>query len=286
MSAGELLQIAARLTDHTKHLTVECHLEHPPWPRAFPQEQHLVRSARHAQGVGSADPVGAPRRWRLAIDRFRLEIGWDLDLPLPQVLAIGVEDLHALVAAIADVHVVALVDCNRVRKAELARSGSRFAPRLHPVAVLVVLGDARIDVSVRDVDVALRVKRHVGRLPETAITRRKWWRNALPWFRVVRGLLLAAKHPLHATGLVELDDHVRALVDGPDIVVLVDANAVRECPPVEPFADLADKLSLRAELEKLRRSRTIGGTAGAVRAREHVDTALGIDRDTRYLAEV
>src|SRR5712692_9276697 len=87
MTTGELLQIAPGLADHTKHFALECHLEDPRWPRAFPQEHHLVWSARDAQRVGSTDPVGAARRRRRAIDRPSLEVGWDLDLPLPQVLA-------------------------------------------------------------------------------------------------------------------------------------------------------------------------------------------------------
>ena len=42
----------------------------------------------------------------------------------------------------------------------------------------------------------------------------------------MRRLALAAEHPLDAALRVELDDHVRALVDDPDVVLLVDADRV------------------------------------------------------------
>ena len=68
-----------------------------------------------------------------------------------------------------------------------------------------------------------------------------------------------------AAGRVELDDHVRALVDGPDVVVAIDAHRVRERPGVEALADLAHELAVRAELEQLRGRRRVGRPAGAVR---------------------
>ena len=40
---------------------------------------------------------------------------------------------------------------------------------------------------------------------------------------------------------IELDDHVGAFVDGPDIVLGVDAHGVSEDEAVEAFADLADE---------------------------------------------
>ena len=97
----------------------------------------------------------------------------------------------------------------------------------------------------------------------------------------VRRFLAAAEHPHHAAGRIELDDHVRALVDRPDVVVLVDAHAVGERPGVEALADLADILAVAGELEELRGRRRIGRTAGAVRAREHEDVALGVHRHAR-----
>ena len=51
----------------------------------------------------------------------------------------------------------------------------------------------------------------------------------------------------------ELDDHVRAFVDRPDVVLRVDADAVRHLEAVETLADLADELAVLVELEEARR---------------------------------
>ena len=90
----------------------------------------------------------------------------------------------------------------------------------------------------------------------------------------------------HAARLVELDDHVGSLVDRPDVVVLVDAHAVRERPAVESLSDLADELALRPELEQLRRRRRERWTARAVRSREDEDVSFRVDRHAGDFAEV
>ena len=61
--------------------------------------------------------------------------------------------------------------------------------------------------------------------------------------------LLAAEHPHDAALRVEPDDHVRALVDGPDIVVPIDAHAVRLRPGIETFADLPHEVAVLIEFE-------------------------------------
>src|SRR5882762_5870522 len=68
------------------------------------------------------------------------------------------------IGAIADVEVVVAVRHNSMREAELSRRSSLFAPGLHPIAILVEFRDARIDISVRNVDVAFGVPSHIGRL--------------------------------------------------------------------------------------------------------------------------
>jgi hypothetical protein len=75
-------------------------------------------------------------------------------------------------------------------------------------------------------------------------------------------------------------------VDGPDVVVLVDPHAVGERPGIQALADFADVLAVGGELEQLRRRRRIGGTVGAVGAREHEDMALGVHGDAGDLAEI
>jgi hypothetical protein len=81
---------------------------------------------------------------------------------------------------------------------------------------------------------------------------------------VVRRFQPAAKNPHDAAGRVELDDHVGAFVDGPNIVVLVDAHRVSEGPAVEALANFAEEFSVGPEFEQLRRRGSIGRTVGAV----------------------
>ena len=89
-----------------------------------------------------------------------------------------------------------------------------------------------------------------------------------------------------AARLVELDDHVGTFVDGPDVVVLIDAHAVGFGPGVKTLADFTQVRAVGAELKKLRRRRRVGGTVGAVGSREHEDVPLGIDGHARDLAEI
>ena len=102
---------------------------------------------------------------------------------------------------------------------------------------------------------------------------------------LVGGLLFAPEHHGDPALGRELDDHVRAFVGDPDIVVTVDFHHVGEGPSIEIMADLAQKFAVGAELEKLRRGGGIG-RAGGVAARQDEDVALGIDRDAADLAEI
>ena len=162
----------------------------------------------------------------------------------------------------------------------------RVAPRLHPVAVLVDLGDARVDVAVADEDVAGRIPGDVGHLAEAPVLGRQRRLGMLERRGVfVRRLLLAAEHHQDLAFGAELDDQVGALVGAPDVVVAVDAHGVRERPGVEVLADLANEVAVGVELEQLRRGRGVR-RAGRVAAREHEHVALGVDRDAGRLAEV
>ena len=58
-----------------------------------------------------------------------------------------------------------------------------------------------------------------------------------------------------ATFGTQLDRHVRAVVDDPDVVVRVDTHRVRPGHHVEVLANLPNEAAIRAELEKLRRPR-------------------------------
>ena len=74
----------------------------------------------------------------------------------------------------------------------------------------------------------------------------------------------------------ELDEHVGAFVDRPDVVLRVDAHRVREGEAVVVAADLAHEVALRRVLEQPR-------LVGAV---VDVDVALRVGRDAHVLAGV
>jgi hypothetical protein len=101
----------------------------------------------------------------------------------------------------------------------------------------------------------------------------------------VRRFAPAAEHPHDAALRVHLQDHVRTLVDDPDVVLLVDAHRVRERPRKVVLADFAHELALRIELEQLRGDGHIGRTAD-IAAREHEHVALRVDRHAGDFAEV
>src|SRR5262249_58088145 len=72
-----------------------------------------------------------------------------------------------------DIDVALRIGGDAVHEVEFARTFAALPPRLQPVAVLVVFGHARIHVAVADVDVALRIPGHVGRLAEAAVDGRE-----------------------------------------------------------------------------------------------------------------
>ena len=96
---------------------------------------------------------------------------------------------------------------------------------------------------------------------------------------------LAAEHHHDASLRIELDDHVRAFIDGPEIVLAIDPDGVREGPGVQVLADFAEEFAVLIEQKDLGGGGSVRG-AGGVAAREDVDLALRIDRDAGGFAEV
>src|SRR5262249_51510085 len=147
-----------------------------------------------------------------------------------------------------------VVDRDSMGQIELARGGAFGAPLLNPIAILVVFRDARIDVAVAYIDVAFGIPRHVGRLTEKPVYCGERRLDMFPGFGVfVSRFLSAAKAPDDSAGRVDFDDHVRAFVDRPDVVVLVDAHRMGESPAVKTLADFAHENPFLIELEQLRR---------------------------------
>src|SRR5262249_23744646 len=149
--------------------------------------------------------------------------------------------------------VVILVDRDRVRQVELAGGVAFRAPLLYPITVLVVLRDTRIDVTVTYIDVALGIPGDIGRLAEKPVCCGERRLDMFPRLGVLVGRFFSApEHPDDPSGRIELDDHVRTLVDRPDVVVFVDAHRVGEGPTVKTLADFAYERTVLIELEQLR----------------------------------
>ena len=205
-----------------------------------------------------------------------------------QEVAVCVKHLNASVGAIADIDVVVPVDRDAVRRAQLAGARAGLTPRHHPVAVHVVFGDARVYVSVADVDVAAGVEGQVRWLPKSPVL---WGQRRILTLDRARALgarlRFAAEHPDDAAFGVHAHDHVRALVHRPDVVVGIDPEPVRERPRVEPSAVLTDEVARWAELEQLGGVNAVSRTAPCgIRAAVYENVTLRVDGHGRHLAEV
>src|SRR5215469_9916683 len=84
--------------------------------------------------------------------------------PLAEVLALGREDLDALVRAVADVELAVVIEGDGVRQMELAAAMTGFAPRFDEPAVAGEAVDAGVPVAVGHIDVAIGVTDHLGRV--------------------------------------------------------------------------------------------------------------------------
>ncbi len=97
--------------------------------------------------------------WRISVDE----------------IAVLVEDLDAVVVAVADVEPALGVEGERVRLVEFAGTGAELAPRLDQFAVLGEFEDAVVAcaVALGDEDVAVLGDDHVIGLVEVAPARRR-----------------------------------------------------------------------------------------------------------------
>src|SRR2546422_4816398 len=249
--------------------------------------ENLTWSWRNANGPWGAGRHSAGGGGGLVADSGASLGGrGDIDGEFAKEFSVRIENLDAVVAAVGNVNIVLRVDSDAVRSAELAGLVARFAPGFEPVAVLVDLGDARIDVAVADVSVAGGIPSHVRNLAEHAIDRSKGWLDVLERLGAfVGGFLLATEDHHDAAFGIELDNHVGAFVGDPDVVVLIDFDGVGEGPGVEVVADFAEEFSVGSKFEELRGSGGVGG-AGGVAAREDEDVAFRIDGDTGGFAEI
>src|SRR5947209_1770437 len=105
-----------------------------------------------------------------------------------------------------------------------------------------------------------------------------------PGLYVSRVLLASENHGYTALG-IKFDDHVRALVGHPDVILLIDLDGVRIRPGVQVVANFSQELPLSVELQQLCRSGSVS-RAGRVAARQDENVPLGIDRHSSGFTEI
>src|SRR5882672_7961982 len=167
---------------------------------------------------------------------------------------IVVELLIAVVGPVGYPYVTAPINLETVRQVEFAELLPCLlaADLRDEAAVLVVLHDAIVAVAICDEDVALRIEADIARAAEDVLLRRRI-RTRRRYHGAIDRRWPAADHHQHLALRAELGDEIRAFVHRPDVVVLVDADRVREFEAVIALADFLDELAGLVEFEQARR---------------------------------
>jgi len=134
-------------------------------------------------------------------------------VPLVDKLPRAVEDLHARVAAVADVDAPARVRRDAVRQVELAAPGSGPAPLEQEPPVGRELRHAGVAVAVAHVEGAVGQHGHVGRHVEVRA--------------VFAGHAALAEGPQELPLVAELEDLMKRNVRDPDVIAAVHGQPVR-----------------------------------------------------------
>src|SRR5690242_6890275 len=82
--------------------------------------------------------------------------------PLAEEVAVGGEDLDALVRPVGDVELAIIVERDAVRQMELAHAISRLAPRVEEAAVAREAMHAGVAVAVGYIKITVRMPDHLG----------------------------------------------------------------------------------------------------------------------------
>src|SRR5262249_8320204 len=190
--------------------------------------------------------------------------------PLVDIVAVLIENLDAVVVAVADEQVPARIHRERMRGIDLTRGAAFLAPGLDEFAGLVEFDDAGIGVaavSVADENVAIGRDQNRGRSVEGV--------------RTVACRSGLAEREQDLAVRAELEDLVALAVlalgvGDPDVAVAVDKNSVRK--PEHSGPETCHQLAGGVEFEH--RSEVRAGTGVGPATLGDPDTgAVGIDRD-------
>src|SRR5215469_6676716 len=181
-------------------------------------------------------------------------------VPLRLVFSVAVEHLDAVVLAIGDINPAVGVGAYVVHDIELAGAGAGLAPRHQQFAVGREFVNARIAVTVGDVDLAFRGERRV--------------RAAVKRLTAHIGRGLAGDADLEQQFAVEraLAHEMSAVIGQIDRVVWPHMDAVR--PRILPLTPRAQEISVTVEHDDR-----------VLPAREAVDVVFAVDRDRGDLLE-
>jgi len=176
--------------------------------RAAPAAQLLAIFVQYPHPVSPA-----VRHKHLAFAGQEHAIGPTALFPLGEEFAVSVKYLNAAVVAVADIDLALGVHADRVWQIELSRTFAFFAPLLEQLAVFGVFQDSEIAIAISDVKLAIGGNRDIG-WPIIAI-------------RSVASLAFGAEGQQQFAVGVKLEHLMIAGVSGPDVVVFVDAQAMR-----------------------------------------------------------
>src|ERR1700687_5880724 len=151
VNPAKLLGLLTGFAEYAENLPLKAKFVDAP-RESIGSVQHLVRPRRDADsprrpgrhGAGSLGGLVADRRASVRLNRH-------VDRKLALKLAVTVEHLDATIPAVGNIDVAFSIRSDAVGHTKLSRLVPGFAPRLHPVPVLVHLGNARIHVAIADV---------------------------------------------------------------------------------------------------------------------------------------
>ena len=234
----------------------------PPVPR-------LGDGAVALRGLALVPPqlrdVGAPLRIEHEVRR-PLGVG-----PLREVLAVGAEDLDAIVLPVADEDAPVRGGRDPVRQDELAGPLAGHAPRALQVPARGELVHAAVAVAVGDVEIALRAHREVRRAVEGDAGARHR-HGVLAVVAGVGRLVHGAEREQQLALRGELPHRVVAVVGAVDAAVRADGDAVG------PVGELA----LAPRGEEL--ARVVVDHDRVVAATDQEDAVLRVHRHARHVA--
>ena len=191
--------------------------------------------------------------------------------PLREVLAVGAEDLDAVVLPVADEDAPVRGGRDAVGQVELAGPGAGHAPRALPLSVGAELVHAAVAVPVGHVEIALRAHRDIRGAVE-AVGRLRDRHVVLAVVAGVGGLVHRAEGHQQLALRGELPDRVVAVVGAVERLVRADRDAV----------GAVGELALAPRAEEL--AVAIVRDDRMVAAADQIDAVLRVHRHPRHVA--